>query len=486
MPASPVFNPQDALRFLPEIILSVMGTLLMVLDPLIHKRSSNAFGNISLVSLLMALGASVYAYSIAGPAFGGMLMVDGFATFFRVLVIIVGILTIFPSYRFLARQDAETSEYHALLLFSIAGQCLMAASNDLIMVFIGLEISSIASYVLAGYLRDDKRANEAALKYFLLGSFATGFFLYGVAWIYGLTRSVNLSVVRGVFQHQPVDPTFVGIAAALMFVGLAFKVSAAPFQIWAPDVYQGAPTPVSAFLSAGPKAAAFAIFLRIFMTAFEPISDKWQPLVWTAALASMCIGNFGAILQTNIKRMLAYSSIAHAGYVLVALTARSEIGIAAAMFYLAGYAFMNVGAFTAVSVLTGKGERYQNIDDFKGMGRKQPLAAAMFTIFLLSLIGVPLTGGFFGKFYIFKAALDSHLIWLTVLGLLNSAVGAYYYLRILVVMYMYEPGEAADAAEPLAPSLALALILPALGTLALGIFPSWVLEFATKSATMLK
>jgi NADH-quinone oxidoreductase subunit N len=486
MPVSPVFNPQDALRFLPEIILTVMGTLLMVLESVIHKRSSNAFGHISLLALLMALGASVYAYGIAGPAFGGMLMVDGFATFFRVLVIVVGILTVFPSYGFLARQDAETAEYHALLLFSIAGQCLMAASNDLIMVFIGLEISSIASYVLAGYLRDDKRCNEAAIKYFLLGSFATGFFLYGVAWIYGLTKSVNLSVVRDVFLHQPVDPTFVGVAAALMFVGLAFKVSAAPFQVWAPDVYQGAPTPISAFLSAGPKAAAFAIFLRIFMTALEPIGDKWQPLVWTAALASMCIGNFAALMQTNIKRMLAYSSIAHAGYVLVALTARSEIGTAAAMFYLASYAFMNVGAFAAVSVLTGKGERYQNIDDFKGLGRKQPLTAAMFTIFLLSLIGVPLTGGFFGKFYIFKAALDSHLIWLSVLGLLNSAVGAYYYLRVLVVMYMYEPGEAAESAEPLTPSLRIALVLPALGTLVLGIFPSWVLEFAGKSSAMLK
>jgi NADH-quinone oxidoreductase subunit N len=354
------------------------------------------------------------------------------------------------------------------------------------MVFIGLEISSIASYVLAGYLRDDKRCNEAALKYFLLGSFATGFFLYGVALIYGATGSVNLSVVRAAILHQAADPAFVGVAAALMFVGLGFKVSAAPFQIWAPDVYQGAPTPISAFLSAGPKAAAFAIFLRIFMTAFEPIGNKWEPLVWTAALASMCIGNFAALLQTNIKRMLAYSSIAHAGYVLVALTARSETGTAAAMFYLAGYAFMNVGAFAAVSVLTGKGERYQNIDDFKGMGRRQPLAAAMFTIFLLSLIGVPLTGGFFGKFYIFKAALDSHLIWLSVLGLLNSAVGAYYYLRILVVMYMQEPGEAVEGAEPLTAGLRIALLLPALGTLVLGIFPSWVLEFAGKSAAMIK
>ena len=486
---SPAFNPQDALRFLPEIILTVMGTALMVLDPVLHKRSSYAFGHLSLLSLLAALAASVYAYSIGGPAFGGMLMVDGFATFFRVIVIVVGILTVFPSYRFLAQQNAETSEFHALLLFSIAGQCLMAASNDLIMVFIGLEISSIASYILAGYLRDDKRCNESALKYFLLGSFATGFFLYGVALIYGTTGSVNLTLVRAsILSHTPQtpDPAFIAVAAALMFVGLAFKVSAAPFQIWAPDVYQGAPTPVSAFLSAGPKAAAFAIFLRIFVTAFEPIGSRWEPMVWAAALASMCIGNFAALMQTNIKRMLAYSSIAHAGYVLVALTARSETGTAAAMFYLASYAFMNVGAFCAVSVITGKGERFQNIEDFKGLGRKQPMAAALFTIFLLSLIGVPLTGGFFGKFYIFKAALDSHLVWLTILGLLNSAVAAYYYLRILVMMYMHEPGEAVEASEPLAPSLGIALLLPALGTLVLGIFPTWVLEFAGKSAALVK
>jgi len=486
MPASPVFNPQDALRFLPEIILTVMGTLLMVLDPLIHKRASTAFGNISMAALVAALAASVYAFTIGGPAFGGMLMVDGFATFFRVLVIAVGILTVFPSYRFLARQGAETSEYHALLLFSIAGQCLMAASNDLIMVFIGLEISSIASYILAGYLRDDKRCNEAALKYFLLGSFATGFFLYGVALIYGATGSVNLLIVRRAVLHQAADPVFLAVAAALMFVGLAFKVSAAPFQIWAPDVYQGAPTPVSAFLSAGPKAAAFAIFLRIFVTAFDSIGNRWEPMVWACALASMCIGNFAALLQTNIKRMLAYSSIAHAGYVLVALTAHSDTGTAAAMFYLASYAFMNVGAFSAVSVLTGKGERFQNIDDFKGLGRKQPLTAALFSIFLLSLIGVPLTGGFFGKFYIFKAALDSHLVWLTILGLLNSAVAAYYYLRILVVMYMYEPGEATEGAEPLTFGLRIALLLPALGTLFLGIFPTWVLEFAGKSSAIVK
>jgi NADH-quinone oxidoreductase subunit N len=490
MPVNPVsgfgMNPGDLIRFLPEIILVVMGTLMMVLDPLL-RRSSNAFGHLSLLGLAAALGGSVYAYQEQGPAFGGMLMVDGFATFFRVLVIVVGILTVLPAYRFLARQEAETGEFHALLLFSIAGQGLMAAANDLIIIFIGLEISSIASYILAGYLREDKRANEAALKYFLLGSFATAFFLYGVAVIYGSAQTINLSGIRTFITGPDApNPLFVGLAAALMFVGLAFKVSASPFQIWAPDVYQGAPTPVTAFLSAGPKAAAFAVFLRIFMTAFEPIGRGWEPLVWLSALLSMTIGNFAAIRQSNIKRMLAYSSIAHAGYVLVALTARSEIGTAAAMFYLAAYAFMNIGAFAAVSHLSGRGERYQDIEDFAGLGQKQPLTAAMLTIFMLSLIGVPLTGGFFGKFYIFRAALESHLVWLTILGLLNSAVAAYYYLRILVMMYMHEPSEAASKVEPLSTGLRLALIVPALGTLALGIFPGWVLDFAGRSSNLVK
>ena len=487
MPVSNFVNTADIIRFLPEIILSVMGTVLMVLDPIINRRSSNAFGHITLLSLVAALIGSVYAYTEAGTAFGGMLVVDGFATFFRVLVIAVGILTVLPSYRFLRRQDAETSEYHALLLYSIAGQCLMASANELIMIFLGLEISSISSYILAGYLRDDKRANESALKYFLLGSFATGFFLYGVAFIYGSTGTVNLSAVHAALTgpNAP-SPVFTGVAAALMFVGLGFKVSASPFQVWAPDVYQGAPTPVTAFLSAGPKAAAFAIFFRIFMTAFAPIANGWEPLVWISALLSMTIGNFAALMQANVKRLLAYSSIAHAGYVMVALTARSDVGTAAAMFYLAAYAFMNIGAFAVVSHLSGKGEKYQNVDDFAGLGQKQPVTAAMLSIFLLSLIGVPLTGGFFGKFYIFKAALESHLVWLTVLGLLNSAVAAYYYLRLLVVMYMREPSDATANAEPLTLGLRAALFLPALGTLVLGIFPSWVLEFAGKSSNLVK
>jgi NADH-quinone oxidoreductase subunit N len=488
MPVNLAPGGVEYIRFLPEIILIATGTLLMVLDAILRKGSRDAYGRISIVALVAAMGAAVLAYQSPGPAFADMLIVDGFATFFRVLVIGVGILTVLLSFRFLDREGAETGEYHALLLFSVAGQCVMVSANELIMIFIGLEISSISSYVLAGYLRDDKRANESALKYFLLGSFATAFFLYGVALAYGMTGSTWLTAIRASLGGEPAAPApvFIGVAAALMFVGLGFKVSAAPFQIWAPDVYQGAPTPVSAFLTTGPKAAAFAIFLRIFSTAFEPIGSGWAPLVWCSALLSMTIGNFAALTQSNIKRLLGYSAIAQAGYVLVALAAHSQVGTAAAMFYLAAYAFMNIGAFAVVSHLSGKGERFLAVDDFAGLATSQPGTAALLTIFLLSLIGVPLTGGFFGKFYIFKAALDSHLVWLTVLGLLNSAVAAYYYLRILVVMYMREPSEATADLAPLSAGLRVALAIPALGTLFLGIFPGWILNFAGKSATLVR
>jgi len=478
----------ELLRFLPEIVLTVVGTLLMLLESIGGQRWSRLYGNLSLAGLAGALVAALRAYGSPGPAFSGMLIADGFGAFFRVLVIGVGILIVLASYRYLRREGVDTGEYHALILFSIMGQCIMVTANDLIMIFIGLEISSIASYVLAGYLRDDKRNNESALKYFLLGSFATAFFLYGIAWIYGLAKSTDLTVIRGVLlaHDSAVSPTLVAVSAALMLVGLGFKVSGAPFQIWAPDVYQGAPVPVSAFLSAGPKAAAFAVVLRIFMTAFAPIGSGWEPLVCLSALLSMTIGNFAALTQSNIKRLLAYSSIAHAGYVLVAVAARSETGTAAAMFYLAAYALMNIGAFAVVTHLSGKHERYVDVDDFAGLAERQPFTAALLTVFLLSLIGVPLTGGFFGKFYIFKAALEFHLVWLTVLGLLNSAVAAYYYLRILVVMYMHEPSEAASAAEPLTAGMKATLVLPALGTFILGIFPSALLAFAGKSAVLVR
>jgi NADH-quinone oxidoreductase subunit N len=446
----------------------------------VMKGSRRVLGLLSAAALVAGIFAALG--SSQGPAFQNMLLVDGTATFFKVLVMAAGLLVLFGSADYLEREGHETGEYYALVLFSIVGQCIMVSANELVMIFIGLEISSIASYVLAGYLRDDPRNNESALKYFLLGSFATAFLLYGVAWIYGLTGSTNLDHIRSALQTSTPPLALAAAAAALMFVGFGFKISAAPFQIWAPDVYQGAPAPVSGFLTVGPKAAAFAILLRVFMTAFGPIASRWEPIVWACALASMVVGNFAAIQQSNIKRMLAYSSIAHAGYILVAVTADSTTGSAAAMFYLAGYAFTNLGAFAVVTYLSRRGERYVAIDDFAGLSQRQPAMAAMLTIFLLSLIGVPLTAGFFGKFYIFKAALDSSLFWLTVLGLLNSAVAAYYYLRILVVMYFNEPGDSVDTLDAPGIGLKIAVYASALGTLVLGIFPGWLLDIATRAA----
>ena len=488
MLASYVPSGDDYIRFLPEMIMTAAGTLIMLVEPLLGENKRTAFSTISFTAFVAALVASIEANTVAGTSFSNMLIVDGFATFFRVLVIAVGILTILSSAQYLRREHAASAEYYALLLFSVTGQCVMAAANELIMIFIGLEISSIATYVLAGYLRDDKRNNEAALKYFLLGSFATAFLLYGIAWIYGTAGSTNLGEIRTYLMTPGSERGVIlaSTAAALMFVGFAFKVSAAPFQIWAPDVYQGAPAPVTLFMSAGPKAAAFAVFLRVFMTAFQPITGRWEPFVWSSALLTMIIGNFAALTQSNIKRMLAYSSIAHAGYVMVAIAAHNQVGIAAAMFYLAAYALMNIGAFAVVTHFSRQGEKYVNIDDLAGLGWKQPTTAALFSIFLMSLIGVPLTGGFCGKFYIFKAALDANMVWLAVLGLLNSAVAAYYYLRILVVMYMKEPGEATLTVQPLGAGIGTTLWASALGTLLLGIFPSLVLNFARDSSALVK
>jgi NADH-quinone oxidoreductase subunit N len=486
MPASLAPSSVELFRFLPEIILTLFGTLIMVLEPLTSLGGKRRLGYLAIIALLGALAAAVAGASAPGMAFSGMLSIDLFATFFRVLVITAGILVVCASFNYLRREASESGEYYALVLFSIVGQCVMAAANELIVVFIGLEISSIASYVLAGFLKKDKLANESATKYFLLGSFATAFLLYGIAFLYGATGTTSLAAIRETIAGGLAQPALVATAAALMFVGLAFKVSAAPFQVWAPDVYQGAPAPVTAFLAAGPKAAAFAIFVRVYATALDSMAGRFEAVLWVSALLTMVIGNFAALAQTNIKRLLAYSSIAHAGYVLVGVTAHSTAGAAAVMFYLAAYVFMNTGAFAVVVYFSRKGERYVNVQDFAGLGARRPALAALFTVFLLSLIGVPLTGGFFAKFYLFKAAIDADLTLLAVLGLLNSAVAAYYYLRILVVMYMQEPGESTADLPPLPAGIRVTLWVSAAATLLLGVMPSGVLGFAIRAANSLK
>ena len=487
MPANAMPPLEDYLRLLPEIILTFFGIVVMMLEA-VSKGKRTYLGIISMVGIAAAFAANIPGLLVTpGPAFHDMVTIDAYGIFFRAVVMGVGFLSILASIGYLEREEAQTGEFYALILFSLVGQCIMVTAADLIMVFIGLEISSIATYVLAGFLRDDRRNNEAALKYFLLGSFATAFLLYGTAWIFGSVGSTNLEVIRKWLPENQTTSiaTIMAVAVALIFVGLGFKVSVAPFQMWAPDVYQGAPAPASGFMSAGPKAAAFAVFFRLFMTSFMSIHDRWSWLMWGCALGTMLIGNLGALLQTNVKRLLGYSSIAHAGYVLVALAAASSVGVSAAMFYLVSYAVMNIGAFAVIGYVASRNERFVRIEDLAGLGRRQPATAALLSIFVFSLIGVPLTGGFVGKFYVFQAALNSHLVWLTVLGLVNSAIAAYYYLKIIVAIYMREPDVPTNQLEAPPVSLRMAMWLTALGVLALGLFPSPLLQFATNSAASL-
>jgi len=471
----------EYIRILPEIVLSLFGMVIVVLDPLVDDRGTQRLlGLIALIGSVAAIAATLYQSQFPGLGFWGMVKVDAFSTFFHVLVTAIAAVVILSSFEYMQVQQIRAGEYYGLILFGTVGMCLMSSAVELVLIFIALEISSISTYVLAGFRRRAAISSEASLKYFLLGSFATAFFLYGVALMFGATGSTSISVIAQALRSGPV-PVLAYTGIAFMFVGLGFKVAAAPFHIWTPDVYEGAPAPVVGFMSTAPKAAAFAVLLRVMFESNAP-GRLW--LVWVTAALSMTLGNVGALVQQNVKRLLAYSSIAHAGYLLVAFAALPNNGIPAAMFYTASYAAMNVGAFAVVSHLAGAGERYVSLDDYAGLGRRSPVLAATLTIFLLSLIGIPMTGGFFAKFYVFSAALQANLVGLTIIGVLNSAVGAYYYLRIIVVMYMREAREELPAI-PVSPALGAAIGISIAATLYLGLLPGRVLEYASRSAAEL-
>ena len=468
---------QEYLRILPEIVLSLFGMAIMVADPLLPGRAGRKIlGTIGLFGALLALLSTFCMAKQPGMGFWNMVQVDRFSVFFHVLITAITAVTILSSFEYMEVQDIRAGEYYGLVLFGAVGMCLMSSAVELVLIFIALEISSISTYVLAGFRRRAAISSESSVKYFLLGSFATAFFLYGVALIFGATGSTSIPAIRQALVSG--NPSLlVYSAVALMFVGLGFKVAAAPFHIWTPDVYEGAPAPVVGFMSTAPKAAAFAVLLRIVYEAHAP-GTLW--LIWVAAALSMTIGNIAALVQTNVKRLLAYSSIAHAGYLLMAFAAMPDNGIPSAMFYTASYAAMNVGAFAVIAHFAGAGERYVTLEDYAGLGRRSPVLAATLTVFLLSLIGIPMTGGFFAKFYVFRAALQNHLTGLVIIGVLNSAVGAYYYLRIIVAMYMREPREEISVA-PLSAGIGLALTVSLVATLYLGILPGRVLEYASKS-----
>jgi NADH-quinone oxidoreductase subunit N len=451
--------------------------IIMLLDPIMDDRANQKIlGIIALIGSLAAIAASIYQAQFPGLGFWEMVRVDSFSIFFHVLIAAITAVVILTSYEYMEVQQIRAGEYYALILLGAVGMSLMSSAVELVLIFVALEISSISTYVLAGFRRRAAISSESSVKYFLLGSFATAFFLYGVALMFGATGSTNITVIGDVLSSGDI-PVLAYVGIALIFVGLGFKVAAAPFHIWTPDVYEGAPSPIVGFMSTAPKAAVFAVLLRIVFEAHAP-GHVW--LIWVMAALSMTLGNIGALVQDNVKRLLAYSSIAHAGYLLVAFAALPHDGIPSAMFYTASYAAMNVGAFAIVSHFGGAGERYVTMEDYAGLGRRSPLLALALTIFLLSLIGIPMTGGFFAKFYVFSAALQANLVGLTIIGVLNSAVGAYYYLRIIVVMYMREPR--IEAPLPRIPAgLGTAVAISLAATIYLGTLPGRVLEYASQS-----
>jgi NADH-quinone oxidoreductase subunit N len=476
------FQPTDLLRILPQIILCGFGILIMVLDPFVAPRRKSLLGWLALVGVLAAVGGTLQTSQNAGMAFGRSIAADHFSFYFFYLFLLVAALTVLGSINYLERDGIQHGEFYALILMGTTGMCFMASSTDLIMVFIGLEISSISTYILAGFRRKDALANEASFKYFLLGSFATAFFLYGIAFVYGLTGTTNLLELSGRLAHPTQWTTLARVALLLMFVGLAFKLSTVPFQIWTPDVYQGAPAPVTAFLAAGPKAAAFAILLRILLGGLSSAGSTSFWVIWVSAILTMCLGNLAALWQTNIKRLLAYSAIAHAGYVLVGVAAGSHEGTSAVLFYLMAYALMNVGAFVLIAHLAGTGERATQIDDYIGLAYVRPGTTACLTVFLVSLAGFPTTAGFFGKFFLFRAAIHSHLIGLTIIALLTSVISVYYYFRVVVAMYMRE-GQPRASTASLPMALRTALAVSVIGIFYLGLFPNLFLTFSYAAGT---
>jgi NADH-quinone oxidoreductase subunit N len=457
----------------PLLIVCGVGLLLLLLDLALPHGKKQLTGWVALGGLLWALVRTLSQWGLSERGYAGMVALDNLSTLFNVVFLASTSVIVLLSMPFLRRDNVEHAEYHALLLFATSGMMMLASGLDLITLFLGIEVLSVSLYVLAGYRRNSDASNEAAMKYFLLGAFASGVLLYGVSLVYGATGTTNLDrigeTIAGAAGPVPEGLFYAGMA--LILVGLAFKVAAVPFHMWTPDVYQGAPTPVTAFFSAGPKVAAFAALLRTFFIAFGPAQAEWDMVISVIAVLTMTVGNVAAIAQTNVKRMLAYSSIAHSGYVLVGIVSGGVVGGTGAVFYLMAYVAMNLGAFAVVVLLKSRGGRGEELKDYAGMGYKYPLIGALLSLFMISLSGIPPTVGFVGKLYLFGGAVQSGHIWLAVIGVLNSAVSIFYYLRLLVLLYMKEPQE---SFPPLRVPVAFALVLlaAALGTLWPGLFPA--------------
>ena len=477
------FKLADLWAIAPELILAVFGLLVLIADLLIEDKKK-----LGLIALVGLGGGFVFLASGRGPdlgatAYGGMVVVDQFAVFFKMIFLIAAGLAIAISTRYLDIEREHHGEYYALLLFATMGMMFMAGGMDLVTVYIGLETMAIATYVLVGFLRSSQRSNEASMKYFLLGAFSSAILLYGMSLLYGISGSTNLNAIADALAIRPLTDPISMIAMITVSAGLFFKIAAVPFHQWTPDAYEGAPTSITAFMSVAVKAASFAMMVRILMVAIYPLREQWVPILAAVSAMTMTVGNITALTQWNVKRMLAYSSIAHAGYILLGVIAGNETGMTAVAIYLFVYTFMNLGAWAVVVALRRRDVIGEHIDEMNGLFFKYPVAAVLMLIFLLSLAGVPPTAGFIAKYFLFAAIIETGHTFLAVIAVLNVAVSVYYYLRIVVAMFMSDATDKTGLAY--SPGLVMALAITLAFTLFIGLYPNPFITMARQTASFL-
>lgn len=464
---------------LPALILCFAGLVVMLLGLFIRKGLLAFCAIVSVAGILVALAANSPIRMMHQQAFSGLISLDTYSWFCNLLLLIAAGVTVLTSVRYLSDDGNNIYEYFVLLLFATVGMMFMVSANHLLVVFLGLETLSIAIYVMAGMMPNNAKSQEAGLKYLLLGAFSSGLFLYGAALLYGAAGSLSLPGIAKYLQSGPTGP-MAAAGMGLVLVGFSFKVAAAPFHMWTPDVYEGAPSPLTGYMSVAVKAAAFAVFVRVFFVALPTLQANWVYILWVLAALTMIVGNVVALVQENIKRMLAYSSIAHAGYIMVGMVAGKEMGTAAIMYYLLAYTFTNLGAFAIIALVGRKDEAYVTLDDYRGLANDHPVLALLMSIFLFSLAGIPPTAGFVGKFAIFGAAINAGYIWLVIIGVLTSAVSVFYYFRVIMKMYMEPPAREAEGFT-FGPAIILALSITVVAVLYIGICPTTYLNLALES-----
>ncbi len=476
------FNIADLSTAAPEVILSAVAMLILMLDFIAPRGKRDWLGYLSVLGVLLTLMVVIRQWGATRSAFSGQYISDPFALFFKVVFLVSSALILLMSIGYLRGEGIDKGEFYSLILFATFGMMLMASAVDLLILYIGLETMSIPIYILAGFLKRERRSNEAALKYLLMGGFSSAVILYGIVMLYGLTGATGLKEIASKLTAGAgmlSNPALI-LAMVMLAAGFGFKIAAVPFHMYIPDVYEGAPTPVTALLSAASEIAGLAILLRVFLVAIPGLQVRWTLLFYVLSLLTMTVGNVVAIAQSNIKRMLAYSSIAHIGYLLIGLVAGPERGISATLLYTLVYALMTLGAFAMVILLCVGEVKGERIDDFTGLAQRSPMAAAAMLIFLLSLAGVPPTAGFVGKLYLFGAAIERGYVWLAVIAVVNSAISLFYYMKVTMAMYMRDVPPAGLALSPSRP-LRVALFVAVVGTLAIGVYPGPFLDLARAS-----